>query len=313
MVSTLSCVAREDKHYSEICASARDFTKAVDPACRGVVSNFSSGEFGAYSGCSVKDISSWVLNRRALNNGTTSGTCASLQAKDQVPVPMESQSHECQAYLRQIGPEGTGIVTQSPLPMKESLKSTDSGLSGAIKAGIGIGTTMWVLLIIAIIVWIMLRRRKKQEAARLASIQDRTPAPAEASMIVPKIELPGDNPTTKTPGTEITELDTMLPDRYEMEGETPNEADPDSAIYEAPTGTEQKVPEIVELDGRSIGRRSIAHASFAGDENDVELSEEEHVSDMDEEVYGDHARQGAHEHNTQSGTKADVDDTKTKK
>jgi hypothetical protein len=181
------------------------------------------GKFGSFVGCAIEEKASWQLNQNFVNGTWNSTDCSSFGGTIQTPL-QTAKNGDCAILLQQAGPEGTGLVTYTPLFSTNSADRGETRGSSLTKSqiiGICLGALCAVLLAIGLLFF--LRHRKKRNAEteefekaelpdsaveRQAKIAT-SPIPAYSGIeleAIEKTELPADIPS-ELGGKEKHELD----------------------------------------------------------------------------------------------------------
>jgi hypothetical protein len=194
--------------------------------CLGIAVDTTSGTYGAFSGCSQIERSSWVLNQLYVGNGTKGETCQSLNGIIEQKRKPDPPHYRCDTALKQAGSIGTGIVSYTG---QENV-SSKGGLGTAGKAAIGIGTVVILLTIGGLLwFWRSKTRQTKTAARSLVNIDNWN-----------KTELPD----TSVRVEYVTPKEISGKERFEISGDVRLEAYA-SGIHEMPTVHN----EPMELDG----------------------------------------------------------------
>ena len=174
MMERLRCVADPDISPDQARAVITQICGADKSACPGLMSHPASGTYGAFKGCNTTERVSWALTKHLDMQNNDSAACSAVDGHYQQPKTSPSQDGECETLLRQTKPEGTGLVTFTPVAMSKNGKMgnlTDGNdLTSAAKAGIGIGITLIILVITVVVVFI--RHWKKQKAKSMLGSND---------------------------------------------------------------------------------------------------------------------------------------------
>jgi 1,3-beta-glucanosyltransferase GAS1 len=144
--------------------------------CAGIISNSTSGQYGAYSGCNSIERASWVLNQRYLSliNYATESECKSIAGVFKSPTSSESLPKDCRVFLEQAGPAGIGTIdidraieanSTTSAPTTTSALAASSALPTIVKIGIVVGVAVSVLLCASIAICCLRVRKRKKAAA----------------------------------------------------------------------------------------------------------------------------------------------------
>ena len=164
MMQSLGCVAVINKTASAGFFSRTDFKGCDGDLCAGAEGNTTLGKYGAYSVCNATERSSWAYDQLYIAQGRNLGACNSLGGIIHQPTPSASQAADCQAYLRQAGPAGTGVITF--VPHGNSTQHTaPTPLRATAKAGIAVGAILAAIVIVSLIYFF--RRFQKKKRAHL--------------------------------------------------------------------------------------------------------------------------------------------------
>jgi hypothetical protein len=206
MMSTLRCV---DNGEAAAIVDIRDYgtnrTKVIkvfnqfcsqnEALCLGITSNGTTGQYGAFSACNETERASWILDRAYKAQNNDSQACGS--AGGVLQVPEANLPNQCQFLLRQARPDGTGIVLQDEYHETSNNKPK---LSTGAKAGIAVG--ILVLILCALGICVLLRRRRKsplEENAETLGTFEKAELPDSSIPISQK-------PMNEIDGTERQEL-----------------------------------------------------------------------------------------------------------
>jgi hypothetical protein len=235
MMESLECVSNKtDPHdtamQDRFCGSSIDAFH-----CSGVLENFTTGVYGTYATCMEAQKDSWILNQVFISKGRDPAICTSSNGTMQTPVPSKSRSPDCETFLRQAGPDATGKVTFTPSTTPLNISKMNNTLAASSKVGIGVGITIFVVLLAVIAIRAYARSKGSKEAPKA---EDYTFEKAELST------------HSEKPKAIVVELGSS--ERHELEGITAHEiggemrveVDSDAQIHElGSTGNE-----IVKLD-----------------------------------------------------------------
>jgi hypothetical protein len=153
---------------------AQDLMAAIcqrdESLCTGIRNSFKTGQYGAYTQCTVTEKTAWVANQFYLSKKDPAA-CASVNGTIQRAVPSASQSSSCDMLLRQAGPDGSGTITAFPASATGSVpsKSSNSQIRGsnwdslkvAAKAGIIISAITTGLLFFALALCLAMRTKRR--------------------------------------------------------------------------------------------------------------------------------------------------------
>lgn len=112
-------------------------------ACNAILANGTTGDYGAFAGCSPKQQLNYVLNQYYQNNDESSSACdfkGSATVLDDV-----STASSCSAYFSAVGSAGTGQISQGSSvdagttggDSKSTATSTGKGSKGSKSSGSG--------------------------------------------------------------------------------------------------------------------------------------------------------------------------------
>ena len=226
MMETLQCISNQadvhnDSIWREHCENSFD-----NVLCTGITNNYTSGVYGTYAGCSVRERQSWILNQLLVSELEDPAACTSIGGVTKSYVPSNSRQPDCDAFLRQAGTAATGKITFTATDLPLNTTTMGHALKPAARAGIAVGIIICILLLAAVTfgVYTLLKRRRAVQT--------------ENEMGFVKPELP-DN--SKSP---IHELEANLV--QEIDGESRSGNDSATRHHEVMTGSN----EAVELDGR---------------------------------------------------------------
>jgi hypothetical protein len=223
MMESLECVSNHtDPHdtamQDRFCGSSMD-----DFLCSGVLQNFTTGVYGTYATCMKSQKDSWILNQVFISKGRDPVICTSSNGTTQTPVPSKSRSPDCEAFLRQVGPGATGKVTFTPSTTPLNLSKMNNTLATPSKVGIGVGITIFAMLLAIIAIQAHARSKNSKEA------------PKAEDYTFEKAELPTHSEKPKAVvvelgSSEIHELEGIT--AQEIGGEMRFEVDSDAQIHE---------------------------------------------------------------------------------
>lgn len=224
MMDLVTCIADESVMESDLFT----FLCGNSPtACQGIATNGTTGTYGAYSMCSLRQKTSFTLSN--LYDNASACTQSNL-GTPRTPSPVNST---CSFYLQQAGQSGTGTITSYPnvavatgpanTGSGASSRSSSSGLSTGAKAGIGIGVTLAVLALIGGLLFVFWRRRKQKNKLK----------PLKTETAYSKAELPAEEGNRELNGRRPHNLDGNA--RSEVHGDTaPQELEAPSATLSGP-------------------------------------------------------------------------------
>jgi hypothetical protein len=222
-METLYCVSKKTDHYDldRLCKDSPD-----DFICKGVNNNYTTGVYGAYSGCSERQTISWVFNQLFLSKNKDPDICTSAGGIMQTPVPSNFRESDCDIFLRQAGDDGVGRITFTPNPQPRKTESQQkTALTTRIKIEVGVGVITFAILLgsLAFGVYVRWQRWKWRTASK--------------GYVLEKAELPSESATTGTQ-PQIAELDSSERNELhaitlqEIEGDTRIVADPNTQVHE---------------------------------------------------------------------------------
>ena len=174
MMETLECRLPETSAqlYQVTPGQLANFCDVNPDTCIGTLSEPSNGTYGAYSMCSLSEQLDFHLHQLYISSGRDPETCGSYEA---TVTPPQAINDTCDALLRQARPDGSGTITSYPAGTTPTAvgdvaarqngvgaTSDDSsgGLSSGAKAGIGVGVALGVLLLLGVVAFFLIRRRK---------------------------------------------------------------------------------------------------------------------------------------------------------
>jgi hypothetical protein len=131
--------------------------------CQAVQGNSTAGVYGAFLGCSLAEVSSWIFTK-VVEEHNDSALCKSLAGTTQTPTSSPSQDSDCRILLDQAGPDGMGVVTYKPetkSTVNNSGIKSGSKISTQAAVATGVGIFIGLILISILILAIRARRRRK--------------------------------------------------------------------------------------------------------------------------------------------------------
>ena len=201
--------------------------------CLGSHRDPASGQYGAFSVCNATERASWMLNSFYLSRNNDTKACKEAGG---TLKHSKSPSVGCRTLLRQAGTDGTGKITQTPLQVQIDMFELDRSkepMSPMAKFGIGIGASIFLLLLVpALIFWCRRVRRKK--AAH--PVDDSEKAEGEDESVNAKKESP-----VELSGNALFEISAK--ERTELDGNPMAEVDTDGGRFELPTAYNER-PEL---------------------------------------------------------------------
>jgi hypothetical protein len=159
MMQSLTCTlpawdyASSYKVYTNLCKP-----EDVDGLCRGVETNLAVGEWGSYVHCNMTERTAYALNQLYLRQRLNASVCTDAGGIFQQPVAEKVQENDCKDFLRQVGPDGIGRVTVTPV-LKERENHIGPGKSIAVLVGISL---ICIITFTGLGAFIMYRRRRKK-------------------------------------------------------------------------------------------------------------------------------------------------------
>jgi hypothetical protein len=247
MMDTLSCIPSPNATMEEIILTYNKMCLSGNSSCPGVKLNATEGRYDSFNLCNYTERASWAHQLNYIAQGNESAACSAQGGIIRQATPSASLPTDCQVLLRQAGPEGTGTITFEPATVATKSGSSSSSsrtvLKSGAKAGIVTGVCTFVILSVAIGVYIWLRKGKMgknnllPEAAgngfQKAELADTQMSPAEKAQVdsIEATELPGSDGRRELRGKEVI---------LEIEGE--------HTIVELPTASN----EPAELDSHEL-------------------------------------------------------------
>jgi hypothetical protein len=218
--------------------------------CLGSETNSNTGQYGAFSVCNSTERGSWILDQMYKASNKDPSVCTSTGGVLVGVANPVAQLDDCRAILRQAGPQGTGTITYSSLPIGR--KVSRGGLSAAENIGLAIGILLVVMISAASI--LLLRRRK----GRKRSVEENN---KDGTDNFGKVELPT-NPASRdrkldgkaelpySPAYTDKKWDGQVEriERIEKDGEEKFELDVGTEYIEMPTEYNKRV----ELEGSPL-------------------------------------------------------------
>jgi hypothetical protein len=163
--------------------------------CLGARADTISGNYGAFSACNSTERGSWILNSLYKSSSNDASICSFAGGVLRANASTRPTSNPCRIIMKQAGPLGTGSITPSSAFDDKNGLGSPRGLSQGAKAGIGVGTAVFLGFISALIMVGLRIRRKKR-------IQPDPPAKSVEQTFT-KSELPDTSLKTRPFGTEI--------------------------------------------------------------------------------------------------------------
>lgn len=139
MVQSLNCTAKSDISDDDV---TTNFNYLCDPNngdfCSGILSNGSTGVYGAYSMCTAKERIAWAFNAffedQSRNNPKNTDAC---NFKGAAQKQTGKASGNCKNVVDQAGGSGTGVITGAPAPSSTSsgggAAASTTGAASALK------------------------------------------------------------------------------------------------------------------------------------------------------------------------------------
>jgi X8 domain len=222
MLQSAKCIVPSNANATFIAQSVKRVCDENKEWCVGMLWNGTSGQFGAFSSCTLPERQSWVLNQFVLAKNDDNVACSSLggtNSSAQSTLP----ANECNILLRQAGPAGTGTVTFTPTAMLDEKHAVPTGghhISSGAKIGLGVGIGLVVL--VSIVVAVVMRRKYANSKKKVKEEEDSVTAEYQ------KAELEDNSGSLqKDPPPEIDSAELQ-----EIGGIETVEKDADNAIYE---------------------------------------------------------------------------------
>jgi hypothetical protein len=172
MMDTLSCAATvDDRRLPVNSLDEEDLCRNHVEWCGAVPGEESDGIYDSFRGCTPLERSSWAINQKYLaGGGSNASECNSLGGVTQTPIPSASQASDCQIFLEQAGPSGTGTITSTPGASSSgtlvktaeglAIKAPEGGLAGGVKGAIAGAIISFFILVFSAVLFLRFRKRK---------------------------------------------------------------------------------------------------------------------------------------------------------
>jgi hypothetical protein len=231
MMNTLTCTAASGWNYttsqttwSSICSNS-----TTSSLCLGVETQPDTGIIGSYAGCNITEQVSWALDQLYITKGRDASTCTSLGGIIQEPVTNTAPGGHCAVLLKQVGPDALGSVSVTPTATSEpSLVKNGSNMSTKARIGLGVGLSVFVIVLFSIsstlCMWSRRRKRATKAVKETEDSQDAEKGVEEqSSAALNNFELEGQERKELDGGEIIGELD--IRERAELVGDDVGEID----------------------------------------------------------------------------------------
>jgi X8 domain len=168
MMSSLACTANTTGTMQSL--RAEDLTRICNKNrhyCAGIEANSTIGAYGAFSPCNKTERHSWAYNQFYGSQGMEAAACSSIGGTMQQSIPLDSQPKDCQIFLRQAGPDGTGSILYTPTPSPAPIGGSTTPaqdrpfLNAAAKIGLVVAAAAVLLFLVIGVIFYRLKRRGK--------------------------------------------------------------------------------------------------------------------------------------------------------
>lgn len=247
MVERLNCVVPADVDMStdKMRGAVASICSTNPLFCQAVQGNSTTGIYGAFLGCSLVEVGSWIFTKAVENKGNDSAICKSLSGNTQIPTSISSQDSDCQSLLHQARPDGMGTVTFTPEAKSAVKNNRTSGSKISTPAAVGAGVGIFLGLILISVLILVLRVRRRLSRAKKKDLQELgkpeledTSNTVQAKGVANKDDLGGGESLSRGDGSQRQELDANGPIEIDATGKLV-EIGGEGELYELPSGNER--------------------------------------------------------------------------
>jgi hypothetical protein len=271
MMDTLECVtdpawspSQQSKYIAGHCSKKPG---GPEPGCEATTGNETTGVFGTYLGCEMREKSSWIANAAYLAaNQKAEPACRSVGGVPQRPVASSTLASDCKVLLRQAGSSGMGFISITPQPTSKA-NPLGAGMSPVAKAGIGLAATILALAFICAILLLYFRLLRKSRIRTSEMDFEKAELPIAPSSLpkvsIQAVELEGRHAARElavAPNDFVDEMPGAAHEIFEMEGSA---AKFDVPAEKPVVQTDQDAPLDLEIFPESTGNKSDMEVSRA--------------------------------------------------